>query len=415
LNVDRSLRVFCSAYACEPGHGSEPGIGWNVVTALSDWHEVWVLTRENNRQSIDRALSQNPRPSLHFVYFDLPARLRWWKRRGRGIRTYYRLWQHGALNVATQLNERVGFDVAQHVTFGQYWSPSFLSQMSVPYVWGPVGGAEVFPRSLYSGTSPRSVLASEIRRGFPIWAERFPKVKQTARRSAIALAATPESAGRIRSMGARRVEVLSAVGLNREDIASIDQAAIRRQDSGPVRFLTVTRLIGTKGVELGIRAFLSASIAGATYDIVGDGPDRRRLERLVRKAGATDRVRFHGWLARETTLREYASADALVHLSPAESGGFVCLEAMAAGMPVIYLAAGGPSVVVPDGAGIGIQLGETETVVKRVAEAMSCLSEDPSLRGRLARQGRRHAISDGLWTARASRLARLLADAAELR
>jgi glycosyltransferase involved in cell wall biosynthesis len=216
-------------------------------------------------------------------------------------------------------------------------------------------------------------------------------------------------------MGASRVEVLSAVGLNREDIASIDEATGRRAGAGPVRLLSVTRLIGTKGVELGLRAFLRAGIADARYDIVGDGPDRGRLERLVRDAGATDRVKFRGWLDRKATLRAYASADVLLHLSPAESGGFVCLEAMAARIPVILLAAGGPAIVVPEGAGIRIPVGETEQVVNRVAEAISCLAGDPDFRMRLGREGRRHAISDGMWTHRVGRLAGLLAEAAERR
>ena len=409
----RRLRVLCSAYACQPGKGSEPGIGWNVVTALSRWHDIWVLTRANNRGEIERAMARNPYPGLEFVYYDLPTRYRWWKRGARGIRTYYRMWQYGAERTAKHLHREVRFEAAQHLTFGQYWSPSLLARLSIPYAWGPVGGAEIFPRSLYAATSPRGMLSSEIRRAFPIWAERQPAVRRTARNASLSLACTPETEVRLRAMGARRVELFSAVGLNSEDLKAIGPTASRGDGKEPVRFLSVTRLLGTKGVELGIRAFLGADIPGARFIVVGEGPDRARLERLVNAAGAADRVRFQGWLPRETTLNLYSTADVLVHLSPAESGGFVCLEAMAAGLPVLHLAAGGPAIVVPEAAGIRVELGSTEQVVDRAAAAMRQLAAELGLRHRLGLAGREYAESMGTWDAKAGRLAEYLAEVAE--
>jgi hypothetical protein len=76
--------VLLSAYACEPGKGSEPGIGWNLARHLAEHHEVWVLTRTNNRPAIEAELARNPVPGLHFVYHDLPPWARFWKRGQRG-------------------------------------------------------------------------------------------------------------------------------------------------------------------------------------------------------------------------------------------------------------------------------------------------------------------------------------------
>ena len=38
-----------SAYACEPGKGSEPGVGWAVALEMARYHDIWVITRANNR------------------------------------------------------------------------------------------------------------------------------------------------------------------------------------------------------------------------------------------------------------------------------------------------------------------------------------------------------------------------------
>ena len=65
-------RILLSAYACEPGRGSEPALGWGWATELArSGHQVWVLTRADNRPAIERdALAADP--NLNFVYFDLP-------------------------------------------------------------------------------------------------------------------------------------------------------------------------------------------------------------------------------------------------------------------------------------------------------------------------------------------------------
>ena len=51
------LRVLVSAYACEPGRGSEPGVGWHWVREIARFNEVWVITRMNNRKAIETALA----------------------------------------------------------------------------------------------------------------------------------------------------------------------------------------------------------------------------------------------------------------------------------------------------------------------------------------------------------------------
>ena len=97
------LRILVSAYACEPGKGSEPAVGWNWVCQMARFHDVWVLTRRNNRPPIQAELDGRLAPSLHFVYFDLPYWARFWKRSTFGLRLYYCLWQIGVLRVAIRL------------------------------------------------------------------------------------------------------------------------------------------------------------------------------------------------------------------------------------------------------------------------------------------------------------------------
>jgi thymidylate kinase len=135
----RRPKVLVAAYACEPDSGSEPGVGWQMCQAISREHEVWALTRSNNRARIEAATARVPNAHLHFVYADLPPWARFWKRGERGIQLYYVLWQFAAWRVARRLLRDMKFDVAHHVTFVNDYTFSFLGFLNIPFVWGPIG------------------------------------------------------------------------------------------------------------------------------------------------------------------------------------------------------------------------------------------------------------------------------------
>lgn len=105
-------------------------------------------------------------------------------------------------------------------------------------------------------------------------------------------------------------------------------------------YLVVSRLVPYKDVDLAVRAF---SALGLRLKIVGEGRDRRRLERVAR-----DNVEFLGRQPDATVKELLAMARGLVF--PAEDDfGMVCVEALACGTPVIALARGGATEIVDDG------------------------------------------------------------------
>ena len=133
------LRVLATAYACEPGLGSEAGIGWNWARQIARRHECWLITRENNAPLVEERARAEGLRSLHVVGFDLPPWLRFWKRRSRGAVAYFSLWQRALARLARRLDREVGFDVLHHLTFASSWIPSGLAGLERPFVWGPVG------------------------------------------------------------------------------------------------------------------------------------------------------------------------------------------------------------------------------------------------------------------------------------
>jgi glycosyltransferase involved in cell wall biosynthesis len=104
-------------------------------------------------------------------------------------------------------------------------------------------------------------------------------------------------------------------------------------------FLIVSALVPYKRIEIAIEA---CRLAGARLRIVGDGPERRRLERL---GGSTE---FLGRLTDEQVRAEYRQARAVI-LPGEEDFGIVPVEAQACGRPVVALARGGALETIVDG------------------------------------------------------------------
>jgi glycosyltransferase involved in cell wall biosynthesis len=120
----------------------------------------------------------------------------------------------------------------------------------------------------------------------------------------------------------------------------IDASAFAISDSVQDFFLVVSRLQAYKRIDLAVQA---CSRLGLPLHVVGDGPDRYRLQKL---AGPT--VRFLGRLPDEEVHQEMARCRALIFPGE-EDFGLTPLEAQASGRPVIAYGAGGALETVIDG------------------------------------------------------------------
>jgi glycosyltransferase involved in cell wall biosynthesis len=143
------------------------------------------------------------------------------------------------------------------------------------------------------------------------------------------------------------------------------------------------------------------------YHLIGDGPQRSALERLAVNLGVADRVRFWGRLPRGQALARLAACSVLVHPSLHDSGGWVCLEAMAAGLPVICLDLGGPSLLVSEESGFVIPALTPEQVVGDIAGVLASLAHDPGLGSRMGGAGRKRMEQYFDWDVKGGQMQRI--------
>ncbi len=417
------MKILISAYACEPNKGSEPGVGWETACAtLRVGHEVWVLTTETHRLGIEAELAHRSALgsalTIHWVYLDPFDWVYDWNTGGKGIQwdvhLHHYLWQIKAYFVAKRLHQTIGFDLIHHATYARYSAPSFLALLPIPFVWGPVGGAESAPLSFWRDFGWRGKLYEFLRQVARFSGEWDPFVHLTARRSALALACTPETADRLKALHVPRLEVLPGLtAVSEADWQLLEPIRLNREDrreTSPeeplVRFLSVGRLIHWKGYHLGLRAFLAAKLENAEYWIVGGGSE---LERLQGIAAGDRRIQFLGNLPRSQALQVMADCDVFVHPSLHDFSPTVCIEAMAAGLPVVCLDLGGPSIQVTDETGIRVLAQNPDQAVKDLAQAMVDLAHDRDRRSAMGHAGQRRVREHYHWGVRGRLYSRLYA------
>ncbi len=337
-------------------------------------------------------------PNVRWFYFDLPRWASFWKKGRHGIHLYYCLWQVGAYFLAKKLHQQRPFDLAHHVTLVNYWLPIYLALLPVPLVWGPVGGGESAPPGFWRCWSFRGKSYEFLRELGRRLSEINPFVRHTSRKAASVLATTDETAKRLVRLGRKRVQIFSQVGLPRKEIERLKNFPLRCE-SKKFRALSIGSLVHFKGFELGLRAFASfhRRFPQSEYWLLGDGPERARLERLAWRLGVAVQVVFFGELPRGKVLAKLGECDVLLHPTLHDSGGWASLEAMAAGRPVICLDRGGPALQVTSETGIKVAAISPDQVVADLAEALVGLVSDPERRTRLGAMARARVQKHFSW------------------
>ena len=153
-----------------------------------------------------------------------------------------------------------------------------------------------------------------------------------------AAAAVPQHPVAVSAVTADR---LAALGPDRSEIDvvhnGVDVSHIQSIDPATTGFdiLVVGRLVPAKGVNRLLRAVATLDRT-PTVGIVGDGPERKRLERLADALGLSEQVSFLGFLADyDDVLAQYQAAAVFASASTREGFGITLVEAMAAGCTVV--------------------------------------------------------------------------------
>lgn len=176
--------------------------------------------------------------------------------------------------------------------------------------------------------------------------------------------------------------------------------------SGKVHLLTVGSLIPRKGIDQILYAMSRlGESANLVLSIVGEGPERSRLESIVTSLALEPRVQLLGRMAPERMGEVLARADIFVLASHSEGRPNVILEAMASGLPVVASRIEGVDELVNEGTtGLLFEPGEVEDLSAKI----TVLARNARLRQQMGEAARQFIVQQQLlWRQTAERYAEL--------
>lgn len=331
----QKLKIFVSAYACEPGLGSEIGVGWHWVLEMSKYFDLWVLTRESNRHSIEPWIAEHPEFSnIRFLYYDWPQWARFWKKGLRGVRTYYNIWQACTNDIVKRTMQENDIKIFHHLTYGNVlWKVSSYGQKQF-FVWGPVGGLETIPEEYAKHYDRKSRLIEKIRRMAVATAKYNFGFNRRCKNANLILCKTEITQQIIPHKYAKKSLLFTDVAAE-----CTQRATAEAKNKKTTEFITVGHLDAWRGFDLAIEAIALAvkEAPDIHLTIVGKGPDGDRIKRLIQAKGLEKHVTMTGKVPMQTYKELMDRADAVINASLKEGAVSVSFDSMATGKPLICL------------------------------------------------------------------------------
>ena len=385
------MRILLSAIACYPDRGSESGVGWKAAAALSKEHAVHVLTSKAEQKGVERALTTGAYPNLSFTFFgtDSPyhenriiARLQSWKR--------YADWTRQSLEIARKLAKEQDFDLAHHVTYSSWRIPSPLWQLDLPFVWGPVGGAAVYPLHLLGKLAIGSAVFELVRGLSNLHASCARSLRSCARNSDAVVASNKETFDKLLALRGRShgMHLLFPTFFSDQQVAMFQCDPADKPPADPIRLFAGGNIIGSKGLIFALEALKMTAHRGINWRLVvgGYGPEVPFLKKKARALGVDHWIDFHMGYSGEQYANKLKESHVFILPSFRENAGITMLEAMLAGCVPVIVDASAQAAVVDDRCGFKIPVGTVDAISSGLANAVSLLAHNPQRRITMGRE-----------------------------
>lgn len=327
------MNILLSSYTCGAGRGGEPGVGWNVARGLAlRGHHVTVVTSPHYREQTQQAIEREGL-DIRLVHVDNSAVSNYLVHR-------HVWWQKKVANILREEAKNGHYDVVHHVTFNQYRGLQDVFKAGLPYVVGPVGGAECVPLTfLLHGCLGPAAKLKEILRYFK--ADAIPPICRcnSCRSRGRVFASNPSTAERL-NKGMIRLRdkacVLPAIAIQN---AEISDAQTEPDTEAPFMLLYASLSRPEKGIGPVLEAFSAYLRQGGALRLIVVGMKEEEIAEtpalMQRMDIPASAMEWHTFVPRATMLDMMRRASAVLYTAYRDSGSMSVLEAVALGSNVL--------------------------------------------------------------------------------
>lgn len=395
------VRVLVCAYACNPFQGSEEAVGWGWLKAIARECDVTVITAEFHRRDIERAQAGWDiwARSVRFEYCPhrpwhyRPAPL--WKRIENSllkpiVNWAYRLWLRDAFITAKQLASVSHYDLTHQLTYVGFRFPGHLWKLSIPFVWGPLGGIETTPWRLIPAMDLHGMVYHSAHNLVNAAHRRLLLAPRRAVRAAgpgliAATSGVRQELSRFYGADSRVICEVTAPDIGRPGLAV-------RVGGEPLLLVWAGQHFARKALPLLLQALAKLpQDVRWRLSIYGSGPKTSLWKRQARRLGVAQRCIWKGRVSRDEVIAGMSRAHVFVTTSLKDLTSTVVLEAMSQSLPVLCPDHCGFSDVVTPNSGVRLPISTPEVFVGGLREAITGLFHDETRRMQLALGARERA------------------------
>ncbi|MBB5032227.1 glycosyltransferase family 4 protein [Prosthecobacter vanneervenii] len=410
------IRPLIIVEAANPALTSAALVGWSCAQAISKVTDAHIVTEWRNRDDFLKAGMVEGRDftainnrRLQHLSWSLASKL---SRKGSFSWSLYALFsnlvypffERKLWHAFRSRLEAGEFDLVHRVlplspTTASWIAPR-LKKIGVPFVLGPLNGGVPWPKGFDDLRKQERDGAGRLRT-----LHRFSRGLSKTRESASAiLAASRTTLREIPSQLMQRVVFMPENAVDLEKFP-LNPKTTHSETSRPLRISFVGRLVALKGVDMLLTAAAPLVRSGSLHlDIIGDGPERERLQKMVADEGIAAGVSMDGWVPHAQLGSRLRKSDLFVFPSIREFGGGVVLEAMALGIPAVVLDHGGPPELVPPGTGYVLPMTTREDIVSRIRQLLTELKNDPAQLKSAGELAQAHVRKYYTWEAKATQI-----------
>src|SRR6516164_5806721 len=416
-SIDQStarLRILLLAPGCNPESITIPLEGYSQAEALARLHDVTLVIRPSSEDAIRRAKA--PFRAVEVIRMAWLEHIEAWALR-RIFKFNYRSQVLTAFGVPISLvfecytwrrmRSRImagEFDVVLRLLPLSTVCPSpfafFLRKGPIPFVLGPLNGGLPWPPGFVQ-LSRQKEWISNLRNLYRF----LPFARSTYRYAAAIIAASSQTYSEFAKYR-DKVFFVPEPGIGRSVCLGDSRCP---EPDAKLDLIFVGGLVPRKACDLALRAAAPLVRNGlANFTVVGDGPERSRLEQLVKSLEIEKEVSFSGWVSHAEVLQRLRSADVLVFPSVRDNGAGIVFEALASGAVPVVADFGGPGDIVYRDVGYKVPLINESDMVSRMEKILADLAQNRDCLERVRQQGMAYARECLTWDAKAQRTTQVL-------
>lgn len=378
-------RILINSYACCPGMGSEPGMGWNWIVSLAKYCELHIVTEGEYRPQIEEWVQRPEHKSLsrnmHFYYNPVTEKVRkmCWNQGDWRFYYYYKKWQNKTANIARIICQKESIEVLHQLNMIGFREPGYLWQVSketgIPFVWGPVGGLKVFPMQYAKDAPIRMRCFLWLKNLLTAWQLKYDKrVDEALRQSSVLIASIPDSYKAIKkNKGIDSIIIPETSTSVHQDFPK----DVNRFQKQTMTILWVGKFDFRKRLDMAIAIIgnLKKKHGKIILKVMGSGSDsqQRSARMLATRNDVEQNIQWMGNCPNSQVKEEMQKADLFLFTSVNEDTSTVVLEAISNFLPVMCFDTCGMSEVITDDVGVKIPLTTPEQSLKDFANQIDYL------------------------------------------